>query len=206
MSRPSWVDEIAAALPRVSADQLSRFGSPPTDTARSSAVLLLFAEGTTGIDVVLIERAADLSAHPGQISFPGGGTEPHDADRVATALRESSEEIGLDAATVEVLGTLPELWLPVSANAVTPVVGWWREPHPVYAADPLEVAAVARVSVAELVDPQRRVSVRHQSGFVGPGFLVNDWVVWGFTGGVLDHLLVEFGYAVEWDRSRLHHL
>ena len=68
-----------------------------------------------------------MRSHPGQVSFPGGSIDPGETPREA-ALREAEEETGLDPAGVEVFGELPELWLPPSNFAVTPVLGWWREP------------------------------------------------------------------------------
>ena len=91
-------------------------------------------------------------------------------------------------ASVEVVGQLPELWVPVTGFVVTPVLGWWREPGPV-AAQEVEVADVARVPIRDLADPANRVRVRHPSGFVGPGFDVAGMIVWGFTGGLTDGLL-----------------
>ena len=76
-----------------------------------------------------------MRSHPGQVSFPGGSIDATDASPTAAALREAQEEVGLDPAGVEVLATLPELWLPPSNFAVTPVLGWWREPTPVAVVD-----------------------------------------------------------------------
>ena len=84
-----------------------------------------------------------MRSHPGQVSFPGGSIDADDASPAAAALREAEEETGLDPAGVEVLATLPELWLPPSNFAVTPVLGWWREPGPVSVVDPAEVHAGA---------------------------------------------------------------
>jgi hypothetical protein len=107
---------------------------------------------------------------------------------------------------VEVVTTLPDLWLPVSDFVVTPVLGWWREPHEVYAADPAEVASVARVPVSELVDPANRLRVRHPSGYIGPAFAVREMLVWGFTAGILATLLDLGDWSVPWDRSRVQEL
>ena len=80
------------------------------------------------------------------------------------ALREAEEETGLDPAGVEVFGELPELWLPPSNFAVTPVLGWWREPRRCAVVDPDEVHAIHRVPIAELLDPDHRIDVRHPLG------------------------------------------
>ncbi|NKF32243.1 CoA pyrophosphatase, partial [Pseudomonas sp. BGM005] len=100
------------------------------------------------LDVLLQRRAATLSSHPGQVSFPGGRREEQDADAVATALREAQEETGLDPAGVDVLATLAELPLAASNHLVTPVLGWWRSPSQVAAVDHAETVEVFRVPVA----------------------------------------------------------
>jgi 8-oxo-dGTP pyrophosphatase MutT (NUDIX family) len=169
-------------------------------------VLVLFAPGPTDPDdttVVITERAHTMRSHPGQPAFPGGGTEPGDADPAATALREAFEEIDLDASGVDVLGELPTLHIPVSGYDVTPVLAWWRQPRPatLWAKDPREVARVLQPSVASLVDPARRFQVHHPSGFVGPAWDVDGLLVWGFTGGILDRVLDLAGIAPPWDRG-----
>jgi 8-oxo-dGTP pyrophosphatase MutT (NUDIX family) len=207
---PEWLTTLAGALPGVRGEQLSRF-LPPASGGRHSAVLVLFGEGPDGPDVLLIERARTMRAHAGQPAFPGGALDPEDGDPdgdgpVRAALREATEEVGLDPATVELLGQLPALYLPPSGFVVHPVVGWWRAPHPVDVVDAAEVAAVARVPLEDLVDPQNRLVVRHPSGVVGPAFEVSDLLVWGFTAGLLDKLLALGGWARPWDRTRCREL
>ncbi len=203
---PAWLSQLAAALPGVRGEQLSRF-VPPATGGRHSAVLVLFGEGPHGPDVLLIERASTMRAHAGQPAFPGGALDPQDGDPagpgpVRAALREATEEVGLDPETVQVLGTLPALWLPPSGFVVHPVLAWWREPHPVGVVDTAEVAAVARVPLAELTDPAARLQVTHPSGWIGPAFEVRDLLVWGFTAGLLDRLLDLAGLEQPWDRER----
>jgi len=81
-----------------------------------------------GLSVLLTERTAHLSSHAGQVAFPGGRTEPSDASPVATALRETEEEIGLHRSHIEVLGAMQQ-YLTGSGFVVTPVVGLVEAAH-----------------------------------------------------------------------------
>jgi 8-oxo-dGTP pyrophosphatase MutT (NUDIX family) len=202
---PDWLDPVARAAGEITADDMTRFAAPEDAVTRRGAVLLLFGAGR---DLLLTERAHDMRSHPGQVSFPGGAIDPGET-AVQAALREAEEETGLDAQGVEVFAELPELWLPPSNFAVTPVLGWWAEETPVGVVDPAEVHAVYRVPLDELLDPTHRVSVRHPSGWVGPGFLIgpgHDVVLWGFTAGIIARLLDFLGWARPWDPDQVRDL
>lgn len=205
MSVPSWLQPLVHALPTVQAEHFSRI-VPPPEGGRDSAVLVLFADGPEGPDLLLIERASTMRSHAGQPAFPGGAQDPDDDGPVAAALREAREEVGLDPASVEILGQLPPLWLPPSGFVVHAVVGWWSVPHPVRVVDPAEVAVVVRVPLAELTDPAHRYRVWHPSGYVGPAFEVRGMVVWGFTAGIVAGLLTLGGWERPWDPSRVEQL
>jgi 8-oxo-dGTP pyrophosphatase MutT (NUDIX family) len=202
---PEWLQPLADAIPTVKGEHFTRF-LPPEEGGRDSAVLVLFGEGPEGPDLLLIERAATLRSHAGQPAFPGGAQDPDDDGPVAAALREAHEEVGVRPETVDVLGVLPALWLPPSGFVVHPVVGWWRDPHHVDVVDEAEVAAVARVPLAELVDPDNRFRITHTSGLIGPAFEVRGMVVWGFTAGLIAGLLTLAGWERPWDTERLREL
>jgi 8-oxo-dGTP pyrophosphatase MutT (NUDIX family) len=197
---PHWLEPVREAARSVRPEQLSRL-LPPPEGGRESAVLVLFGEGPDGPDLLLIQRASTVSSHAGQPAFPGGAVDPDDADVVDAALREAEEETGLDRTGVDVFATLPALWLPPSGFVVTPVLGWWRASSPVGVVDPGEVQSVVRVTLDELLDPANRCSVRHPSGFVGPGFAVRGLLVWGFTAGLLARLLALAGMERPWDET-----
>jgi 8-oxo-dGTP pyrophosphatase MutT (NUDIX family) len=200
---PSWLRPVAEAADQMDPLQLSRFVPPADGSARQSAVLVLFGDGPDGHDVLLIERSHVMRSHPAQVAFPGGAVDPEDADVVATALRETAEETGADPAGIDVFGTLPDLWLPPSNFAVTPVLGWWREPSEVLVLDPDEVESVLRAPIEELLDPSNRFTVKHPSGFVGPAFGIRGLVLWGFTAGVLSRLFTHLGWELPWDADRV---
>lgn len=203
---PEWLTRLAGRLPGLRGERFSRFLPPPEGGRRHSAVLVLFAPGVDdpgdpeATTVVITERAHTMRSHAGQPAFPGGGSEEGDADAAATALREAWEEIDLDPASVQVLGELPTLHIPVSGYDVTPVLGWWADPDPasLWAKDPREVARVLQPQVAHLLDPARRFRVQHPSGFVGPAWDVEGLLVWGFTAGVLDRILDLAGRTLPW--------
>ena len=191
---------VASELEQGHPDYFRTF-APPKGSHRRSAVLMLFGPGADGEEVVLTERSAHLRSHPGQVSFPGGSLERGDASAADGALREAREEVGIDPAGVDVALQLPDIFLSPSQHAVTPVLAWWPIPGEVRAADPIEVARAAKVRVAELVDPDRRFTVTHPSGYRGPGFEVEGLFVWGFTAMLLSTLLDVAGVAPPWDES-----
>lgn len=196
---PEWLLGVADRLRADLPEWFTSF-APPPDPARRSAVLMLFGPGVEGPAVVLTERSEMLRSHASQVSFPGGKLEPGESTAQA-ALRETWEEVGVDPASVEILGSFPDLWLTPSSNAVTPIVGWCRDLDSLRVVDRGEVARVEAVPVADLVDPARRFTVKGPSGYVGPGFEVEDLFVWGFTAQLLAVLLDAAGVARPWDES-----
>jgi 8-oxo-dGTP pyrophosphatase MutT (NUDIX family) len=211
---PEWLRPLVDAATDIDPGSITRF-PPPPDGGRPSAVLVLFGENAPayrfegvvpGPDVLVLQRAASMRKHAGQPAFPGGAADPGDDGPAGTALREAYEEVGLDASTVQVLATMPKLWIPVTGFVVTPVLAWWHSPHPVHPVAHEEVARVERLPVAELTDPQNRVRVRHPSGYVGPAFKVRDLLVWGFTAGVLSAILKLAGWERPWQPGRIEEL
>jgi 8-oxo-dGTP pyrophosphatase MutT (NUDIX family) len=199
---PTWLEPLAAAAGSISGLDLSRFLPPDDGSGRASAVLIAFADGPDGPSVLLIERAPDMRKHAGQVAFPGGSVDDTDASPTAAALREATEEVGLDPAGVRVLAALPEIFIPVTRFVVTPVLAWCpdaRDMGAVWAVDAAEVARVELVPIAELTDPANRFRVAGPSGYLSPGFDVRGLFVWGFTAGLLDRLLDIAGWARPWD-------
>lgn len=170
---------------------------PPLTTAepeaRPAAVLvLLVPDEARRARVVLIERPAYEGHHSGEVSFPGGKAEPGDADLVATALREASEEIGLDSveAAVEVLGTLDPVWVAVSGFRITPIVAVARR-RPRLVPDPGEVVRIVEAPVrlflpgAPIVVVERTIRGWPLRYGVYP---VDGLEVWGATARILGQL------------------
>ncbi|HEY2224141.1 CoA pyrophosphatase [Actinomycetospora sp.] len=202
---PPWLAPLVAGCGRATEDDVPFRRRPGADPAREAAVLLLFGETDAGPDVLLTERAPDMRDHAGQVAFPGGGLEPGDGEgldaKVTAALRETWEETGADPAGIVPLATLPALTIPVTGFAVTPVVAHWARPVAVGVVDPAEAAAVVRVPLAELTDPDRRFTVTSPGGYLGPAFAVRGLLVWGFTAIVLSWVLDLAGWTIPWDTS-----
>ncbi len=178
-------------------------GQQPRTAAGAAEVDRLAEMGVGDVDVVLLQRAADLRSHPGQVAFPGGAQDPEDADAIAAALREAQEETGVRPEAVEVIGDLQPLYVPASGFSVTPVIGYSPQPEPVRVVDVAESASVYRVAVADLVAPENRGTFAVPgTSYVSPVFDVDVLRAWGFTAGLLEGALEAMGWAREWDRSR----
>jgi len=212
-SVPGWLRDLADAASKM---EINPMAQPPAHGGRASAVLVLFAAGPQATpqpgnpdaapnnpDLLFIQRSADLRLHAGQPAFPGGAIDAADDGPVAAALREAAEEVGVDPDGVDVVGTLPELFIPRTGFRVVPVLAWWREPCAVAPVDAAEVAAVERVSVSELADPETRVTVRGPSGYLGPAFRVKGMLIWGFTAVLVDRLLALAGWERPWNTAKV---
>ena len=200
---PAWLRELADAASTMEIDPQIQ---PPARGGRASAVLILFAAGRDGSDqpdLLFIQRSEGLRLHAGQPAFPGGAIDAEDGGPVAAALREAAEEVGVDPGGVDIVGTLPELFIPRSGFRVVPVLAWWRRPSAVAPVDAGEVAAVERVSVGELADPAARLVVRGPSGFASPAFRVRGMLIWGFTAALVDRLLALAGWERPWDAAKV---
>lgn len=206
----AWLERLRAAvsavpLPPIRAQELGvapeviakleqRFD--PASLRPASVLLAVFADGSTP-RLLLTERAADLAQHPGQISFPGGRHEPQDRDAVATALRETQEEVGLDPRLVQVLGYLPE-YPTFTGYRITPVVGWVSEPvilHP----DPREVSSFLEIPLTHALQAEHyRLHMVEREGFTLPTWELRygEYHVWGATAAMLHELCRRTGVAL----------
>ncbi|OAI51182.1 hypothetical protein AYO46_08565 [Betaproteobacteria bacterium SCGC AG-212-J23] len=141
------------------------------------------------LTVLFTQRTANLRAHSGQVSFPGGRAEPSDATPEFTALRETQEEIGLPPARVEVLARMPE-YLTRTGYRVTPVVGLVAPPLELVP-DSREVDAVFEVPLAFLLDPANHQRETRELAGRTVGFWVMQYGerrIWGATAGMLVNL------------------
>jgi 8-oxo-dGTP pyrophosphatase MutT (NUDIX family) len=182
--------------PRPLIDHWSPEQTPPT--ARRAAVLLLIYPGQTGPMVPLTLRPATLPTHAGQISLPGGALHA-DESAEAAALREAEEELGVEPASVQVVGELSTLWVAVSNFVITPVVGLTRNPPP-FSLHPPEVDALIEMPLDRLVDRatlrwahRERLGIRLDY----PYFDIDGHAVWGATAMILGEFacLFEPGHA-----------
>jgi 8-oxo-dGTP pyrophosphatase MutT (NUDIX family) len=183
-------DKIARALKSRVAQPLESNGYKP------AAVLVPIQERQDGDYLVLTKRADNLRTHKGQIAFPGGRVDVGDADVIATALRESREEIGIDPSCVRILGQLDEFTAGYGL-VVTPVVGLIPA-HCEFRIDPAETTAVASVPIRSLMQPPNFT----MNDYLSPGghpsyhFYVNGWDVWGVTARIVVQFL-ELAYDFE---------
>jgi 8-oxo-dGTP pyrophosphatase MutT (NUDIX family) len=163
-------------------------------TPRSSAVLLLTFDRDGETYVVLTKRTDDLANHSGQVSLPGGAWEPHDSSLLATALRETREELGIELDQVQILGQLQDVYTPVSNFNITPFVARLAAP-PQYQPDLAEVAAVIEVPLAAVRD--RSIWWEEERPEPEGGkrkvyfFRYGDHVIWGATARILKQFVDE---------------
>ena len=202
---PGWQDELADALaraprpiavdqrfmPRQAADTSTfrpRYDRATMPPAREASTLLLLYPGESGaLTLPLTVRPESLRAHAGEVSLPGGAAEPSDADRAATALREAHEEIGVDPRTVRVIGSLDDVWIPVTNFDIRPFVGVVpRRPELVPHTD--EVSLIVELPVQDLLEEGAITDeLVHGPGWtlrVG-GYRAQGQLVWGATARTL---------------------
>lgn len=202
----SVADEAPVPAEHLAPDWLrQRFSQPPAWTPEASdehfhsrhlpfrpaSVLIPIVLREQGLSLLLTQRAAHLSNHAGQISFPGGRFEASDLNPVETALREAEEEVGLQRRHVDVLGVLPD-YHTGTGYRVTPVVSLVQPPFELRA-DPLEVAAIFEVPLAFLMSGRnhQRRAIELPDGEGQRLFYAMPYrqhFIWGATAGMLRNL------------------
>jgi 8-oxo-dGTP pyrophosphatase MutT (NUDIX family) len=193
-------------------------GGTPAPHGRDAAVLVLFSGPPSDqpnsdlpedVDLLLTVRASTLRHHAGQAAFPGGASDPGDHGPVDTALREAREETGIDIDRLHPLATMERTFIAPSGFHVVPVLAYSADPGPVAVVDQAETAIVARVPLRAFINPANRLMVYRDyltRRFAGPAFLLNEMLVWGFTGQVISAMLDVAGWAKPWDTGDIREL
>ena len=167
---------------------------------RAAAVLLpIFPAESGSLKLCLIRRTQTMRNHAGQIAFPGGGFEDADEELVRTAVRETQEELGIHPTSLQILGTLDEVWVP-SGYRLTPFVGW-MDHLPDLTPNPVEVAEVMCAELNDLMNPKnfreellQRANYQHRM----VAFDIPGGPIWGATARVLFRFLqLAFGWRAD---------
>jgi 8-oxo-dGTP pyrophosphatase MutT (NUDIX family) len=150
--------------------------------------------------LIFTERAAELSRHAGEVSFPGGLQDPGET-LAETALREADEEIGLDPTLTDLVGALPSVHTTVSGILVVPFLGMLDE-RPALTISDGEIAEVLVVPVAVLAEVERPMELARPGGGVWHGWAyeLEGHTIWGATGWMLHGLLELLRKETAWTR------
>jgi 8-oxo-dGTP pyrophosphatase MutT (NUDIX family) len=155
---------------------------------RPGGVMILLYEQDARIHFPLIKRAEYVGAHSGQISLPGGKAEPGERP-VDAALRECQEEIGIDSASISVLGQLSDFFVMPSNFMVTPVIGVLHE-RPVFKPDSYEVVRILEADIASIIHDgamkQKEILAAGKYRMIAPHFEIDGEIVWGATAMMLN--------------------
>lgn len=163
--------------------------TPPSTALTPAAVLVPLIDHPHGMSVLLTQRTAHLTAHAGQISFPGGRVEDTDPDAVAAALRETEEEVGLPPDRVSVIGRL-DTYVTGTGFEIAPIVGLVDPPVPI-SIDPFEVAEAFEVPLSFILDRRNHQRIEREVGPHNRAYFVLPYQgrnIWGATAGILVNL------------------
>lgn len=151
---------------------------------RKAGVLALFEKRNNEAHLILTARTEYPGAHGGQISFPGGGREKEDADFIATAQRETWEEIGVEKSAYQIWGALSPLYIPPSNFLVHPYLAYADEALS-FVAEEKEVAAIHSIPFDRFLDPAsiKVKPLKMSNGFTlkTPLFEIDELTIWGAT-------------------------
>lgn len=205
---PVWlrglVDTLRAGRGAAKVKAMLRPRVPQTPGDDHAAVLIVFAGDPDATElpedarVLITHRTPSMRSHSGQMAFPGGHIDATDTGPVAAALREAHEETGLAPERVVPLAVMGQVTTGGSNRRVRPVLAYTPDPGEVYPASELETDDVFFVPVRDLVDPANRAMLGWKR-WAGPTFWARDYLIWGFTGIVLDAVLELAGWARPWD-------
>lgn len=178
------------------ASKLQRFTDfrKPNGKNTVSGILAPLCIYNSQLSLLYTLRTGTVASHQRQVSFPGGKHDKGDADLVATALRETEEEIGFPSSFVDVWGNMHPV-LSGTRKTIIPVVGYIGHVIPEeLKTNPDEVDSVFVIPMERLLDPGLRSSTKFRMGYALPAFLGGQYRVWGVTAVITEYILhVMFG-------------
>ena len=151
--------------------------------ARKSAVLLLLYPKEGNLYIAYFKRPEYDGPHSGQIAFPGGKVEDEDENLQETALRETDEEFGISPQKIKILGSLTNLFIPVSNSEVTPFIGFMSEtPHFIPNKDEVQYIIEVELSlITNQLFKTSRIKERRGLEIETPMYTFNNEEIWGAT-------------------------
>lgn len=159
--------------------------------SKVAAVLMLCYPKDEKTHLVLIVRNSYKGVHSAQIAFPGGKYEKNDADFAATALRETFEEVGVEAEKIEIIKPFSPIYIPPSNFMVHPFLGICNE-NIQFKADPKEVAAIIELPIETFLSDsiviQTPMATSYSKSILIPAFEIEKHIVWGATAMILSEL------------------
>lgn len=158
--------------------------------AKDSSVLLLFYKKNGEIYLPFIKRTTGGTNHGGQISLPGGKFEESDKNRTITAIRETTEELGVESNKIKILGFLTELYIPVSNFMVLPVLGYC-EKSPNFHLNEFEVEEIIEMPLTKLFSEKNIYEhsfVKNGFNIKAPYYEAKGHKIWGATAMILSEL------------------
>lgn len=189
-------EEVQKSAEKVLSDfqrmYFARYYANPFPLRKSAVMILLFVRDGR-LKTIMIERT-DIGVHAGQISFPGGKSEPSDADSIETAIRETMEEIGVRVRREDAIGDLPPVKVPVSKFEIFPVVAFVEDAGN-FVRSENEVKRVLEVDLDDLYKTLSTYKIAVAGGESEvPGYLCGKSVVWGATAMIVAEM---FGVIAE---------
>ncbi|NNE75764.1 MAG: CoA pyrophosphatase [Pricia sp.] len=180
--------------PQFRLEELRTARMKKNNTKKAGVMALFYPDASNRTHLLLILRKSHpKDVHSNQIGFPGGKAEKSDLDLMATALRETHEEIGVLPQKIEVVKSLSEIYIPPSNFEVHPFMGVYRKSEP-FVPQESEVAALVEVGLNDFLDDSNLftqiLTTSYAENVAVPAFKLNGYTVWGATGMMLSEIRV----------------
>lgn len=171
---------------------------PNSQPPKKAGILILLFPFKDELHTVFIKRTEKNGPHSGQISFPGGKADSLDANLEHTALRETTEELGVNSENIKLLGALTPLYIPVSNYNVSPFIGFINK-FAGFTIQPDEVQYAIVVKIQEFQKPGRTGILEiNQNKFIlkAPCYKIKDASIWGATAMILSEFMEVYGRLI----------
>ncbi len=188
---------LSAQLQMAPAQRRSSHNNADPGAAQPSSVLILLFQRNQKVYTAFIQRT-ETGPHGGQISLPGGRREPNDQSGAHTALRETEEEIGIQATSIKILGEISSLYVSHSNYCIRPFVGWINY-DPVFSPDPSEVVSVLSIPLSKLFNQASKREDLIQAGSYrihAPYYSIDPYKIWGATAMIMSEFELIVGQAI----------